>query len=81
MIRVLIADDHPVMRNGLAALLGSLPDIEVVAVVADGRDAVREVVLMRPDVALLDLQMCRGWTDSGRSARSTGWHREPRCAC
>lgn len=59
MIRVLIADDHPVMRNGLAALLGSLPDIEVVAVVADGREAIDAVLRHRPDVALLDLQMPR----------------------
>lgn len=57
MILVLIADDHPVMRNGLAALLGSIDDMEVVAVVADGREAVKEVVLHQPDVALLDLQM------------------------
>jgi DNA-binding NarL/FixJ family response regulator len=57
MIRVLIADDHPVMRNGLAALLGSLEDMEVVAVVADGRQAVKEVMLRKPDVALLDLHM------------------------
>ncbi len=57
MIRVLIADDHPVMRNGLAAVLGSLGDIEVVAVAADGRAAVKEVMLTRPDVALIDLQM------------------------
>lgn len=57
MIRVLIADDHPVMRAGLAALLGSLPDIEVVAVVADGREAIDAVLRHRPDVALLDLQM------------------------
>lgn len=57
MIRVVIADDHPVMRYGLAALLGSLEDMEVVAVVADGREAVKEVVLLKPDVALLDLQM------------------------
>ena len=57
MIRVLVADDHPVMRAGLTALIGSLADMEVVAVVADGRAAVKEVVLHRPDVALLDLQM------------------------
>lgn len=57
MIRVLIADDHPVMRNGLAAVLGSLGDIEVVAVAADGREAIKEVVLTKPDVALIDLQM------------------------
>ena len=57
MIRVLICDDHPIVRAGLDALLGSLPDIEVVAVVSDGRDAVREVVTVHPDVAILDLDM------------------------
>ena len=56
-IRVVLADDHPVVRAGLTALLGSLSGIEVVAVVADGHAAVKEVVLHRPDVAVLDLQM------------------------
>ncbi len=56
-VRVVLADDHPVVRAGLAALLESLPDITVVAVAANGREAVREVVLHRPDVAILDLQM------------------------
>jgi DNA-binding NarL/FixJ family response regulator len=56
-IRVVLADDHPVVRAGLAALLSSLPDIEVAAVASDGRAAVKEVVLHRPDVAVLDLQM------------------------
>ena len=56
-VRVVLADDHPVVRAGLAALLGSLPGIEVVGVAADGHEAVREVVLQRPDVAMLDLQM------------------------
>jgi DNA-binding NarL/FixJ family response regulator len=56
-IRVVLADDHPVVRAGLAALLGSLQGIEVVGVAADGREAVREVVLQRPNVAVLDLQM------------------------
>lgn len=46
-----------VTRHGLAALFGSLDDMEVVAVVADGREAVKEVVLHKPDVALLDLKM------------------------
>ena len=54
-LRVIVADDHPVVRAGLTALLASLPDIEVVAVAADGRDAVKETVLHRPDVAILDL--------------------------
>ncbi len=57
MIRVVVADDHPVMRHGLAALLDSLDGIEVVARAADGRQAVRDAVLHRPDVVLLDLQM------------------------
>ena len=57
MIRVVLADDHPVVRAGLAALLGTLNDVEVVGVAADGRSAVKEVVLQRPDVAMLDLQM------------------------
>jgi len=52
-----LADDHPVVRAGLSALLASLPDIEVVGVAADGHDAVKEVVVQRPDVAVLDLQM------------------------
>ncbi len=56
-VRVVLADDHPVVRAGLAALLGSLPDVEVVGVAADGRAAVKEVALQRPDVAVLDLQM------------------------
>ncbi|HEY5846224.1 MAG TPA: response regulator transcription factor [Microlunatus sp.] len=56
-VRVVLADDHPVVRAGLTALLSSLPDIEVVGTAADGRSAVKEVVLQRPDVAMLDLQM------------------------
>ncbi len=57
VIRVVIADDHPVVREGLAALLSSLDDFEVVAVAADGAAAVREIVTSRPDVAVMDLQM------------------------
>ena len=56
-IRVVLADDHPVVRAGLAALLTSLPGIEVVGVASTGREAVREVITSRPDVAVLDLQM------------------------
>ena len=57
MIRVIVADDHPVMRQGLTAVLGSLPGIQVVAEASNGADAVREAVLHRPDLVLLDLQM------------------------
>ena len=59
MIRVLVADDHPVMRSGLVGVLSSLEGFEVVAVAADGQQAVREAVLHRPDVALMDLRMPR----------------------
>ena len=57
VIRVLVADDHPVVRSGLVGLLSSLDGFDVVAVATDGREAVREAVLNRPDVALMDLQM------------------------
>ena len=56
-IRVVVADDHPIVRAGLTALLGSIPDFEVTGVAANGREAVREVLLTKPDVALLDLNM------------------------
>ncbi|MEJ7635378.1 response regulator transcription factor [Aeromicrobium sp.] len=57
VIRVLVADDHPVVRSGLVGVLTSLDGFDVVAVAADGREAVREAVMHRPDVALMDLQM------------------------
>lgn len=56
-VRVVVADDHPIVRAGLVALLSTLPDVEVVATATNGSEAVREVVTTRPDVALLDLNM------------------------
>ena len=56
-IRVLLADDHPVVRRGLAALLGTLDDFEVVGEAEDGESAVREAQLCRPDVVLMDVRM------------------------
>ena len=56
-IRVVLVDDHPVVRRGLRALLDSLVDIEVVGEAADGAAAVREVQLTDPDVVLMDVQM------------------------
>ncbi|MFY1652125.1 response regulator [Solwaraspora sp. WMMB762] len=57
MIRILIADDHPIVRNGLRGAFADLPDIEVVGEAADGRDAVTEAVRLRVDVVLMDLRM------------------------
>jgi DNA-binding NarL/FixJ family response regulator len=56
-IRVLIADDHPLVRQGLQAALAPMPDVEVVAEAATGQAAIREAVLHRPDVVVMDLQM------------------------
>jgi DNA-binding NarL/FixJ family response regulator len=58
-IRLVVADDHPVVRAGLAAMLETQPDFEVVAQAADGEEAVAAVARARPDVILLDLEMPR----------------------
>ncbi|MDG2538973.1 response regulator transcription factor [Dyella jiangningensis] len=56
-IRVLIADDHPIMRDGIAVALESSPDMEVVGQAADGAEAIVRFRELLPDVALIDLQM------------------------
>jgi DNA-binding NarL/FixJ family response regulator len=56
-IRILIADDHPVVRDGLAAMLGTQPDFVVVAMATNGQEAVRLAAELKPDVVLLDLEM------------------------
>src|SRR6478609_9224304 len=56
-ITVVIGDDHPLMRDGLRALIASLPDIEIVAEAADGESARRETQLTHPDVVVMDLRM------------------------
>lgn len=56
-IRVLIADDQLIVRSGLAMLLDAQPDIEVVGAAADGREAVRLALELRPDVGLFDIRM------------------------
>jgi DNA-binding NarL/FixJ family response regulator len=56
-VRVLIADDHPVFRDGLATLLEPHPDIVVVGRAADGAEAVALAAELRPDVVVMDIQM------------------------
>jgi DNA-binding NarL/FixJ family response regulator len=56
-VRVLIADDHPVMRDGIAAAIESGPDMVVVGQAADGAEAIVRFRELLPDVALIDLQM------------------------
>lgn len=57
MIRVVVADDHAVVRRGLTGLIESTDDLEVVAVAGDGSEAVDLVRVHRPDVVVMDLQM------------------------
>jgi two-component system NarL family response regulator len=56
-ISVMIVDDHPVVREGLRALLSRRPALKVVAEAGNGREAVEQSVLHKPDVALIDLRM------------------------
>ena len=57
MIRVLVADDHPVVRSGIVGLLAAAEGIEVVGESADGREAVDRAAALSPDVVLMDLRM------------------------
>lgn len=57
MIRILIADDHPVVRAGLASMLATYPDLEVVGSVPDGNQTISALVKKQVDVLLLDLRM------------------------
>jgi len=57
MIRVLSVDDHPMLRDGIAALIASQPDLQMVGEASDGREAVEQFRKHRPDITLMDLQM------------------------
>ncbi|MFF5178652.1 response regulator [Micromonospora sp. NPDC000316] len=71
-IRLLIVDDHPVVRDGLRGMFTGDPDFEVVGEAADGAEALALVATLRPDVVLMDLRMpgMDGVTAIGRLARS-----------
>lgn len=75
-VRVLLCDDHAVVRAGLLALLGSEPDIEVVGEAGSGEEAVAMAAKLRPDVALMDLQLGPGidGVEATRRIRATGVH-------
>jgi DNA-binding NarL/FixJ family response regulator len=57
MITIFLADDHPVVRDGLRAILETQPDFAVIGESGDGADTVAQVAALRPDVLLLDLEM------------------------
>src|ERR1700722_2281110 len=57
LIRILSADDHPLLRSGIGALIGTQPDMQLIAEAATGREAVQLHRQLNPDVTLMDLQM------------------------
>jgi DNA-binding NarL/FixJ family response regulator len=77
-IRILVADDHPMLREGLVAVLSTQPDFDVIGEAADGAEVVRLAEALRPDVILLDLEMpdvdgvaaLEGLRDAGSEARA-----------
>ena len=58
-LRLLIVDDQPLIRRGLAMMLATEPGIAVVGQAADGAEAVEQALALRPDVVVMDLQMPR----------------------
>jgi DNA-binding NarL/FixJ family response regulator len=56
-IRILAVDDHPILREGIAALLANEPDMELVAEAGNGQEAIKQFRAHRPDITLMDLQM------------------------
>ena len=56
-IRILVVDDHPLLRQGIAGLVGDQPDMSLVAEASNGREAILQFRAYRPDITLMDLQM------------------------
>src|SRR6476660_1411547 len=57
LIRILVVDDHPIVRQGIAILVGTQPDMNLVAEASNGREAVQQFRTHHPDITLMDLQM------------------------
>lgn len=74
VITVLVADDHPVVREGLVSLINRHPELRVVAEASNGREAIEQFMAFRPDVGLLDLRMP---SIDGAEAISAICEREP----
>ena len=75
-IRILVADDHPIVREGLRGLIAVQPDIVVVAEASNGREAIQQFRIHRPDVTVMDLQMpeMSGFDAMARFAMSSPKH-------
>ena len=81
VIRVLLADDHGVIRDGLGRLIGGLEDVELVGTAADGAEAVEQrAASCTPDVVLMDLDMPRSTGSRRRGGSSPSSPARP-CSC
>lgn len=76
MIRVLLADDHPIVREGVRGMLAAEPDLEIVGEAASGPEAVTVALTQKPDVVLMDLRMPGG---DGVAATSELIRQRPDC--
>ena len=56
-IRILMADDHPIVREGVASLVGGQPDMSIVGQASNGREAIQQFRAQHPDITLMDIQM------------------------
>lgn len=74
-IRVILADDHPVMRTGIRSLLGSKRDIQIIGEASNGEEAIELVDKLNPDVLVLDIEMPQmDGIEATRKLRKSGSH-------